>query len=364
MKFDIKRESFLRALQRVQGTVEKSGTQPILANVLIGAGKEGEVTVSATDLELFTRDICEGAVSKPGSVTVNARKLFEIVKGLSAEEVSFEAGKDHKVEIKGGRSRFKVLGLSEKDFPSPPEIDPTGLVRMDSDFLRDMIDKTSFAVSKDETRYNIHGFFLQRGGGVTRMVTTDGHRLAVIERPGPAGEMKSVLIPRKGAIEIRKLLGEGESEVLFGATDKRAALMAGNAAMSVRLLEGEFPDFERVIPKDNGLTVLAPKGAFIECVRRVSILSDSKAHGVKLAFRAGSLTASAFQELGEASEDLDIEYDGPETETAYNSGYLLDALEAMPGEKVRLLLKDGLSPALLRPEDSDHYTSVIMPMRL
>jgi len=364
MQFDIKRTDFLKALQRVQGTAAKSDTMPVLANVLLKA--EGDsLTAWASDLEIFTSAVCAAAIKEKGSVAVNARKLFEIVKDLPGDDVSVAAGKDSKVEIKAMRSRFKLSGIPAMDFPAIPEISTAGLERMDAEFLKDLFDRTFFAASTDETRYNIHGFLLDRGEGRTRMVATNGHMIVLIEKPGKDGERQSVLIPRKGALEMRKLLGEVEGEVGFGTTKKRATLQAGDTMISTRLLEGEFPDYERVIPQDHDRVILADKYALLNALKRVALLSPKDGHGVKMAIRAGALTLSSHcADIGEASEDIDIEYAGDEMEISCSADYLTQVIEAVPASRARLCLKEALSPILIHGEGSTEFTGVIMPMRL
>ena len=363
MKFLIKKEDLARAVQRVQSTAGKKDSTPLLSGILLEAFTGG-LRASATDLEVYTQSVCAAEVEKKGAVAVNAKKLLEIAKDLPAEEVSVESDKDNRVTIAAARARFKLPGLAAEDFPPAPEIKDSAMERMDGEFLRGLIDKTYFAVSTDEHKYNINGFYLERGEGFTRMAATDGHRLAFVERPGRAGDTQAAILPRKGVLEMRRLLGEVEGEVLFGLDKKRAALMAGGAVISIRLIEGEFPDYRKVVPKDNDRVLLASKADILSALRRGAILTD-KGHSVKLGINGNTLTvSSSCPEYGEASEEMDIEYSGPEMEAAYNSAYLIDAIEAVDSARVRLFFKDALDPVIIRPNGSDDYTGVIMPMRL
>src|SRR3990170_5794173 len=244
MKFVIDRGDFLKTLQRVQGIVEKRNTMPILSNVLLEAA-DGRINIVATDLEVFIKDSTGANVSDKGSVTVNARKLFEIVKEMPDEEIKVTGAKDSKVRVEGKKARFNIMGLPSKDFPVFPAFDETKLHGVENKTLREMIDKTSFAVSTDETRYNINGFYLEKDKSMIRMVTTDGHRLALIEKKDNIGitadGKTSVLLPRKGVMEIRKLLEENAEEeggkFFLGITEKNAVMKKAKTIVNVRLLE-------------------------------------------------------------------------------------------------------------------------------
>jgi DNA polymerase III subunit beta len=368
MKFTIDKGNFLKVLQRVQGIVEKRNTMPILANVLIEAS-HGKINITATDLEVFIKDSSIANVSEDGSVTVNARKMFEIVKELPDNSIDISTGKDEKVTVKAGKAKFNIMGLSAKEFPVFPAIDETKLEPIESESLKEMIDKTSFAVSTDETRYNINGFLLEKEDSKMRMVATDGHRLAFIEKKDIKGvhsaQKEGVLLPRKGVMEIRKLLDEKEGSFFLGVTEKSAVMKKDETVISVRLLEGEFPDYKKVIPKDNDKEVVADKSNLLHSLKRVSILSSDKIKGVKFSFSNSVLTVSSSSpDIGEATEEIDIEYGGDDVEIAFNARYFIDMLEALSEEKVRIALKDSLSPGFIRPMGSDEYTYIIMPMRL
>lgn len=368
MKFTIDKGNFLKVLQRVQGIVEKRNTMPILANVLIEAS-QGKINITATDLEVFIKDSSIANVSEDGSVTVNARKMFEIVKELPDNSIDISTGKDEKVTVKAGKAKFNIMGLSAREFPVFPAIDSTRLEPIESESFKEMIDKTSFAVSTDETRYNINGFLLEKEDSMMRMVATDGHRLALIEKKDLKGavsaQKEGVLLPRKGVMEIRKLLDEKEGSFFLGVTEKSAVMKKDETIISVRLLEGEFPDYKKVIPKDNDKEVVADKSNLLHSLKRVSILSSDKIKGVKFSFSKSVLTVSSSSpDIGEATEEIDIEYGGDDVEIAFNARYFIDMLEALSEDKVRIALKDSLSPGFLRPMGSDDYTYIIMPMRL
>lgn len=375
MKFVIDKAVFLKALQRVQGIVEKRNTMPILSNVALEA-KDGGLTLIATDLEVFIKDSVKASVSQEGAVTVSARKLFEIVKELQDEKVDFSANKESKVTIKGGKAKFNIMGLGAADYPAFPSIEITHFKTIDKDILKEMIDKTSFAVSTDETRYNINGFLFETEGPTLRLVTTDGHRLALIEKKdeksfGASGKdgKTAVLLPRKGVMEFRKLLdeagGENAQAISLAMTQKNAVMKNGDTVINIRLLEGEFPDYKKVIPKDNDRTAVAGKEELLSSLKRVSILSTDKIKGVKFKFAKKKLELSCSSpDVGDATEEIDIEYDGDEIETAFNARYIIDMMESVEDQRIKIELKDHLNPGVLRPEAQSGYTYVIMPMRL
>ncbi|MBI2399933.1 MAG: DNA polymerase III subunit beta [Deltaproteobacteria bacterium] len=371
MKFTIAKADFIKVLQRIQGIVEKRNTMPILANVLLDAS-DGKITIMATDLEVFIKDSSPAKVTEESSVTVNARKLFEIAKELPGDTIDVSSGKDDKVTLKAGKARFNIMGLPSKDFPVFPAIDESSMKELDSEIFRDMIEKTSFAVSTDETRYNINGFLLESGGGHVRMVATDGHRLALISREGISidagskeGSKEGVLLPRKGVMEMKKILDEKEGTFLLGINQKNAVIKRDNTVIIIRLLEGEFPDYSRVIPKENDKDAIAVRGDLLSSLKRVSLLSTDKIKGVKFNFLNSKLVlTSSSPDLGEATEEVDVEYPFGEIDIAFNARYFIDMLEALSDEKVRISLKDPLSPGVLRAVNGEDYTYIIMPMRL
>ncbi len=363
MKFTIDKAAFIKVLQRIQGIVEKRNTMPILANVLIEAAQD-KLNIMATDLEVFIKDAAPASVGEDGSVTINARKIFEIVKELPDDMVDVSSGKDDKVTIKGGKAKFNIMGLPARDFPVFPSIDELNLESIDNKNLKEMIDKTAFAVSTDETRYNINGFLLEKDDSKIRMVATDGHRLALIEKNDikSMATGQSVLLPRKGVMEIRKLLDE-EGKFLLGISQKNAVMKKDNTLISVRLLEGEFPDYKKVIPKDNNKEVVADRESLLASLKRVSLLSPEKIKGVKFNFSKKSLVVSSSSpDIGEATEEIDIDYNDEGLEIAFNARYFIDMLEAVDEDKVKIELKDSLNPGVVKP--SEDYTYIIMPMRL
>ncbi len=371
MDFIIKRSEFLRPIARVQGIVEKRTTMPILSNLLLNLHGD-KIEITATDLEVSIRDKAPlVSLKKEGSVTVNARKLFEIVKAFPDDELSVSCTEESKLTIMGSKSRFNVMGLPSSNFPEIPSLDGENLHAVKADTLKEMIDRTAFAVSTDETRYNINGFLLEKEDGKVRMVATDGHRLAVIEKDYELelNESNTALLPRKGVMELRKLLEEdGDEDFSMGVAGKSLIVRKKDVSMNIRLLEGEFPDYKRVIPEGNDKLICAQRAELSGSLKRVSILSEDRIKCVRFNFSDSKLVLTASsKEIGDATVEIDIERKAggdEKLEIAFNAVYILDLLDSLDDEKVVFCLKDQLSPGIMRPEGSDNYTYVIMPMRL
>ncbi|MDH4227101.1 MAG: DNA polymerase III subunit beta [Deltaproteobacteria bacterium] len=366
MEFTIAKEDFIKILQRVQGIVEKRNTMPILANVLLEV-KNNQMNALATDLEIFIKDCCKVKAKKDGAITINARKLYDIIKELPGENIDISAKEGEKLTIKCQKSKYNIMGLPAKEFPAFPAIEETKLKKTEKDVFKDMIEKTVFAVSTDETRYNINGFYIEKNGDTIKMVTTDGHRLALIDKKSEnIGNIENpAILPKKGVGEFRKLLDENEGEFTFHVGKKSATAKNNTTIINVRLIEGEFPDYKQVIPKDNDKKIKINKNTFLEALKRVSLVSSEKIKGVKFVFSSNKLILnSSSQEFGDATEELEAEYGAQDIEIAFNAKYFVDALGAINEELVEITLKDALSPATLCGAENKDYLCIIMPMRL
>lgn len=372
MHFTIEKEVFLKGLTRIQGIVEKRNTIPILSNVLIEAQDES-ISLTATDLEVGMKASYPAAVKTAGRVTVSAKKIYEIIKELPEKEISFTAKENCWIEIRCGKALFNIVGLSPEEFPYFPQPDEGNFVSVSGSLLREMIEKTAFSISTDESKYNLNGIFFQtleeEERKLLRLVATDGHRLALIQKELPLPEVpelqKGVIFPRKGILELKKIAEEGEGEVLLGFMDNNAVIRKEKTTVIMRLVDGEFPDYTRVIPKNNEHVTMAERDTFFHALRRMAILSSEKSRGIKVLIRPGSLEISSSNpEFGDAREDLEVDYQGPEIAIGFNARYLIDILQNQQSEKVRMLIKDNLSPGLLMAEDNDDYLAVVMPMRL
>jgi DNA polymerase-3 subunit beta len=373
MEVSLRREDLARGLYLIQGVVERRNTLPILANVLLEPA-EGGIAITGTDMEVGLRNLLPAQVKRKGTVTLNARKLYEIVREVAAEEVVFKSTQAGWVEILAGRSRFKIVSLDAKDFPQLP-LGPGGsegtVIRIGAGTLREMIDKTLFAVSSDETRFNLSGVFVGRAEGGTetlRMVATDGHRLAMVDRRvAETGAERGVIMPRKGLVEARKLLEEiedGDLTVIVSSKDAR--LSTGHLSFFMRLVEGEFPDYRQVIPSTTRAQARINRDDLLAGLRRISLLASERSRGVRLHLERGRLELSASNpDQGEASEDIEVAYGGEPLTISFNARYLIDVLAVhAEGEVVELALTDEVGPGVLRGSQDPDYTYVVMPMRL
>jgi len=372
MNFTIDKDTFLKGLGRIQSIVEKRNTIPVLANVLL-EGNDGELHVTATDLEVGMRSSYPANIGKAGRITVSAKKLYEIIKELPDREVAFLAKDNHWIELRCGKAQFNIVGLAADEFPSFPQSPRDNGVSLSSPLCKQVIEKTFFAISQDESKYNLNGIYLRalesQEGATLRLVATDGHRLSMIEKPIsgviPEELKRGLILPRKGVLELKRLAEEGDADLNLGFQDNNAVVRKAQTVVVMRLVDGEFPDYERVIPKGNDQEAVIAVDPFLHALRRMLILSSEKSRGVKMQIKPGLLEVSSSNpELGDAREELDIDYQGPEMTIGFNARYLLDILQVQDDLRVRMIFKDQLSPSLLRPEQTDGFTAVVMPMRL
>lgn len=375
MELKIGAQELAKALGRSQGIVEKKSTMPILSHVLLEARKGNLLGVSATDLDLSVSSEHPCEVQKEGAVAVPAKQLFEIVRSLPEQQVTLKKAGNNYLEVRSGPSEFRIVGLPSEDFPALPKFDKVTFVDVAPADLLEQIERTSFASSTDETRYNLNGVFFEPQGAVLRMVATDGHRLALSEKPlaGDYALKKGVILPRKGLHELKKLLGESPEpgqdkvEARLGFAENSAVYRRPGVVLVMRLIEGMFPDYKQVIPKQGEKVVTVGRLRFLETLRRVSLLSSDKAHPVKLELAPGTLTVrSSNPDLGDAKEDVPVEYAGEPLKIGFNARYITDVAAVLKSDDMRLELADDLSPGVLRgagPEDAG-YTAVVMPMRI
>jgi DNA polymerase-3 subunit beta len=367
MEIKAKRGDLLATLYWTQSIVERRNTMPILANVLIESQK-GEIRMTATDLEVGVRGTFEGEVVKEGSVTVNAKKLYEIVREVPDEQVRLKRLENEWVEIRSGKSVFRIVGMDAREFPQFPKIEGKGLSTTPAPTVREMIERTVFAVSNDETRYSLNGVFIEEGEGKVRMVATDGHRLAYEERSMPSlGLSKGVILPRKGLSELKRLLESGDNGVLsLGFRENMGLVVKDQVELFMRLIDGDFPDYTKVVPKGNPNIARVAHDELLQALRRVSILSSERYKGIKMDFDSNKVSVSANNpDLGEAVEELEVEYSGKAITIGFNARYLIDVLNILGGDgDVHIELKDELSPSIIRKAGDAGYLYVLMPMRL
>jgi DNA polymerase-3 subunit beta len=347
---------------------------PILANVLLsteGKGKSGTMELAATDLEVGIRSVHTAAVDKAGGLTVSARKLYDIVRELPDEAVHLAATDNAYLELRCERARFTLAGTAPEEYPSLPDFAPGRLVKLQAAVLSAMIERTMYAASLDETRYNLNGvhFEVVPEDGKIRMVATDGHRLALVDRSvgaDVAGLASGVIVPRKGLAELKRLVDEEDAdEIELGFEGNSGLARKGTVTLLMRLIEGEFPNYSQVIPKSAEHVVTLPAEILLRVLRRVALLSAERSRAVKFELASGVLTVSSSNpDLGEAQEEIDVDYDGSGLAIGFNAKYMLDALGSLSSKEVRLGLRDANSPAEIRPTDDAESLAVVMPMRL
>lgn len=364
MEVVLERDAFLRGVQMVQNIVEPRQTLPILANLLLQTDDD-RVSVTATDLEVGARVSVPARVATPGAVTVGARKLAEIVKELPAAALTLKVGDNATVSLRCGGVSYRLVGLAPDDFPPVVPASPSTWIPIESRTLREMLQQTSFAISHDENRYALNGVLFSVQGKQLRLVATDGHRLAVSVRGlGMNAGPVTGIVPRKAVAEVMRVLGSGE-DVQIAITENQFVLQMSNFIMTARLIEGQFPNYEAVLPKGHPGRLQVPRSALQAALRRVAVIAEERNKPVKLTLTPASLKLSASsQELGDAEEGLDVDYGGEEVSIGFNSRYLLDAISPIEKDAVIFEFKDGLSSGVIKSVEDDGYCCVIMPMRI
>jgi DNA polymerase-3 subunit beta len=375
MELVVRKTDLLRELQLFQGIVERKNTIPILANVLLEANGT-EVKMLATDLEVALRSKCPATVSKGGSLTLPAKKLYEIVKALPETDVRIEEDKGG-VKVAADRFDSRMQTLPREDFPSLPDSTGTVSATLPRDVLRQMVSKTQFAITGEDTRYFLNGaLFLLRPDSMG-LVSTDGHRLAhiTVPRNGAAGkpakgtpdEETRVILPRKTLLELGRLLAEGEGDITYERGENHLFFTLGERLLISRMIDGQFPAFERVIPKNNDKHVEFDRDRLTAAVKRVALLSNERSRAVKFQIDKGKVEiASSSPEFGEAKEVLMVDYTAAPVTICFNAQYVLDFLGVCETDTVSLDFKDEMSQAVLKPIGAEgyDYTYVIMPMRI
>jgi DNA polymerase-3 subunit beta len=366
----MERATLLRSLGHVQSVVERRNTIPILSNVLIEASEEGGIRLMATDLDLQINETVEANVTQPGATTVSAHTLFDIARKLpEGSQVELSAA-EGKMQVNAGRARFNLSTLPRDDFPVIAEGDLPTRFELPAATLRQIIDKTRFAISTEETRYYLNGIFLHvsdEAQPVLKAAATDGHRLARVTVPRPAGAegMPDVIIPRKCVAELRKLLDELEGTVQVSLSETKIRFGLGTAILTSKLIDGTFPDYSRVIPTANDKLLKIDPRSFAEGVDRVATIASEKTRAVKMALDRDRVTLSVTSpENGTAAEEVPGDYNADGLEIGFNARYLLDILGEIEGDTLEMHLADAAAPTLLRENDKAPALYVLMPMRV
>lgn len=368
MHFTIQREALLKPLQLVAGVVERRQTLPVLSNVLLVVeGQQLSLTGTDLEVELVGRVTLEDA-AEPGEITVPARKLMDICKSLPGDAVIDIRVDEQKLVVKAGRSRFTLSTLPANDFPTVEEGPGSLTFNLVQSKLRRLIDRTSFAMAQQDVRYYLNGMLLEVGNGTLRAVATDGHRLAMCSLSNGVPEAQDrhqVIVPRKGILELARLLTEQDGEVSIVLGQHHIRATTGEFTFTSKLVDGKFPDYERVLPKGGDKLVIGDRQILREAFSRTAILSNEKYRGIRLQLSNGLLKIQANNpEQEEAEEEVQVDYNGGSLEIGFNVSYLLDVLGVMGTEQVRMILSDSNSSALVQEADNDDSAYVVMPMRL
>ncbi len=365
MKFTASREALLKPLQAVIGVVERRQTMPILSNVLLIA-KDGQLGVTATDLEVELVAQVEVEAESDGEITVSGRKLLDICRALPEGSTIAVSLSGEKLTVRSGRSKFNLVTLPAAEFPVIEDIKAGQTITVSQASLGRLIEKTHFSMAQQDVRYYLNGMLLETSGKYLRSVATDGHRLALCQVALSAGdfEQQQVIVPRKGVLELQRLLsGEGDLNIELGSNHIRIQL--AGIRFTSKLIDGRFPEYERVIPKESSNELKADRGEFRNALQRTAILSNEKYRGIRLVIRDSGVVLQAHNpEQEEAEEELSVEYSGEDIEIGFNVNYLLDALGAVEGDDVTVSVQDSNSSCLIRQPGNEDCTFVVMPMRL
>jgi DNA polymerase III subunit beta len=370
MEFSVKKFDLQGELNLTQGVVERKTTIPILGNLLCEASGN-RITLTATDLELSIRTSCEAKVKKEGAGTIPAKKLLELVRLLPEGEIRFKLLENHWVQILADRKTYKMVGMAKDNFPAIPAF-PHSIAKIPATILSSLIARTAFAISNEESRYTLNGALLLLKPEMVTMVATDGHRLAVAEIDhkfeGLTREVRP-LVPKKALAEVQRLASEAgeDAEIEFALDESHLFFRAGERLLISRMLTGQFPNYEAVLPRDNNRKVVIERGELNDAVKRVAQLADTRSHAVKLSVSTEGIEISASSpEYGEAKETIEKEYKGEPIAIGFNAQYMIDFLAAAPEGPISLELKDEQSAGQMRPlaDEAYRYRYVIMPMRI
>jgi DNA polymerase-3 subunit beta len=370
MKLTIERAALLRSLSHVQSVVERRNTIPILSNVKLAADG-GALSLTATDMDIDIVETTDAQVVSDGETTAPAHTLYDIVRRLpEGSQVELETAGET-LTLKSGRSKFSLPCLPTEDFPATSDADLPHSFELAAADLRALIDRTHFAISTEETRYYLNGIYLHAaesdGEPVLRAVATDGHRLARVETPQPAGagDMPGVIVPRKTVAELRKLIDETGTTVSIGLSDTRIRFAFDKAVLSSKLIDGTFPDYQRVIPQDNDKRMNVDRKTLVDAAGRVSAISTEKSRAIKLEVSPSTLVLSATSpDNGSATEEVEVGYESSAIEIGFNSRYMLDILDQVKGEEASFLMSDASSPTIVSDSGDSSALYVLMPMRV
>jgi DNA polymerase-3 subunit beta len=366
MEFRIQKNEFLRGLRLAQGIADRKSTMPMLANVLLRTQGKNQILVAATDLNVSLTAELKSQNAHEGGITLGAKNLYELIANAPGDDITLKKADNHWAEIRSGKVNYRIVGMPDRDFPKVPDHREASYSNIESAVLKEMIERTLFSVCNDETRFHLNGVYFESDGSKARMVSTDGHRLSKVERTIANGPKLSsgVIIPKKGLLEIRKVLDTGASCKLAIKTP-HLFLVAEDIALAVKLIDAQFPPYEQVIPKEHKKVITVDRLRFIDALRRAQLMS-SETRGVKVAAAKEGITITSDNpDLGEVREELDAEYSGGEAiAIGFNPKYVVELLGQMTSDQVTLKLGGELDPGLVEPTGGDAYLGVVMPMRI
>lgn len=373
MKIQIDKKNFLNLIAKAQNVVEKRNTMQVLVNVLLEA-KDNKVKIYATDLEVSLTDEIECKVFEDGKAVINAKSLFDILKELPDGTLSFERKKNHWIEISQGKSVFNIVGLNPSEYPVFPTLSTDKFTKMNSSLLSEMIEKTIYSVSNDETRYHLNGVFFEKqiidDKKYFRMVATDGHRLSLVDREisslSDGFELSSgIIIPKKGLNELKKILDFTDGDLEIAVEGAQLIVRSNKTYLFIRLIEGKYPNYQQLIPQKLPLLFEVPRENLLSSLKRVSLLSNQKSKGVTFALSDGKMEITSNNpEMGDAKEEIEINYKGADIKIGFNARYVLDVLTSFTDETLSISLNDQLSPGLIKPTSDSNYRCIVMPMRI
>lgn len=369
MEFQIEKKNFLKSLTILHGIAERRSSIPALTNILIESNNN-EIRLTTTDLETTIVSYISCTSEEEGQLCVSARKLYEIIRELPDAEVSLKGLENHWAKITCKNAVFNLSGLDPTEFPTLPSYSEEDLVVIKSFDLGEMIEKVIFAASIEESRYNLNGIFFEafssEDKNLVRMVATDGHRLALIERESPEfSGVKGSIIPKRGLNEVKKIVSESPGEIRVSLTENSFVLKVSSFIIIIRLIDGEFPDYKQVIPSENDKIVKLNNREFSSCLKRISTISTDRVEGVKFTLKKGCIELySSNQDIGNAMEVFPVIYDGSEVNIGFNGRYILEALSAMDEDEFLIELKDETNAAVIKPVTRENPLYVIMPMRV
>lgn len=365
MEFRIQQNELLKGLRLAQSIADRKSTMPMLANVLLRAEGKKRLLVAATDLNVSISASITSENASSGGLTVSAKALHDVVSNLPDEEILIRRADNNWAEIKARKVDYRLVGMPDRDFPKIPDHADLEFGELDAKVLREMINRTLFSVSNDETRFHLNGVLFESDGSNARMVSTDGHRLSKVERTfdGAPKLSAGIIIPKKGVVEIKRVI-DSAKQISVAVKTPYIFVRGDDMTLAVKLIESTFPPYEQVIPKQHTKEVVIDRQMLLGALKRAQLMS-SETRGVKFSVSPNSLVITSDNpDIGEVREELDAQYDGEEVSIGFNPKYVIDLLSQMSTDQVTLELNGELDPGLLRPFSDDDYLGVVMPMRI